>query len=186
MILSRSGGNSTIYGIVSGVLGIGGVIGGFLVLIRKKKANPLKLIYFSAAFSFLFGDLLMGVGRDLWIWCIAGLAASIPIPFVLAGQNMILYRTIPRQMQGRMFAVRNAIQFSTVPIGIFLGGFLAEYVFEPFMSSSHIFAIALGKIVGSGKGSGMAVMFLCTGVLGVVFSWLGYRDKDIRNLEDKT
>ena len=99
---------------------------------------------------------------------------------------MILYRVVPQQMQGRMFAVRNVIQSSTIPIGIFLGGFLAEYVFEPFMLSSHIFAATLGKIVGSGAGSGMAIMFLCTGVLGAIFSWLGYRDKDIRNLENKT
>lgn len=185
MILSRSGGNSTVYGIVSGVLGLGGVLGGFLVSVEKKKRDPLKLIYFSAAFSFLFGDFLMGIGRNLWVWCAAGLAASIPIPFVLAGQNIILYREVPRQMQGRIFAVRNAFQFSTVPLGIFLGGYLADYVFEPFMASNHMLSSALQKIVGTGYGSGMAVMFLCTGILGCVSSLWGYRNKGIRELRKK-
>lgn len=186
MILSRSGGNSTIYGIVSGVLGMGGMLGGIFVSIRKKHKDPLKLIYFSAAFSFLFGDLLMGVGRNLWTWCVAGLAASVPIPFIIAGQSVILYHVVPQQMQGKIFAVRNAIQFSTIPLGILLGGYLADYVLEPFMASNHVLAVMLQKIVGNGSGSGMAVMFLCTGILGAISCYLGYRDKDVQNLRQKT
>lgn len=182
MILSRSGGNSTVYGIVSGALGIGGIIGGVWVTIGKKK-NPKKMIYYSIAISFLFGDLLMGVGRNLWIWCIAGLAASVPIPFIMAGQSVILYKMVPIQMQGRIFALRNAVQFSTIPVGILLGGYLADYVFEPFMLSNSIVSTLLQKIVGSGSGSGMAVMFLCTGILGTVFSCFAYHNKYIQSIK---
>ena len=38
-----------------------------------------------------------------------------------AGQTVILYRYVPEEMQGRIFAVRNALQFSTIPLGILLG-----------------------------------------------------------------
>ena len=37
-------------------------------------------------------------------------------------------------------------------------------------------------LVGEGAGSGMAVMFLCTGILGSLFSFAFYQRKDIRNL----
>lgn len=183
MILSRSGGDSTIYGFVSGVLGIGGIIGGICVTVGRKKKNPLKMIYFSAATSFLLGDLLMGTGRNLWVWCIAGLAASIPIPFVIAGQSVILYKIVPIQMQGRIFSIRNAIQYSTIPVGILLGGYLADFVFEPFMASKCTLAAMIQNIVGTGSGSGMSVMFLCTGILGSIFSCLAYRNKYIQNLK---
>lgn len=188
MILSRSGGNSTVYGIVSGVLGFGGIIGGAFVTLGRKKKNPVKLIYFSAAISFLLGDLLMGAGRNLWVWCIAGLAASIPIPFVMAGQSIILYQTVPIHMQGRIFSIRNAIQYSTIPVGILLGGYLADFVFEPFMASKKTLSVMLQNIVGTGTGSGMAVMFLCTGVLGCIFSCLAYKNQYIRSLkaDDRT
>ncbi len=182
MILSRSGGDSTIYGIVSGVLGIGGIIGGVWVTAGRKK-NPLKMIYFSAAISFLFGDLLMGAGRNLWVWCIAGLAASVPIPFVMAGQSLILYQIVPIKLQGRIFAIRNAVQYSTIPVGILLGGYLADYVFEPFMASNYSVSTILQKIVGIGSGSGMAVMFLCTGILGAIFSCLAYKNKYIQRIK---
>ena len=95
---------------------------------------------------------------------------------------VILYQNIPQEIQGRIFAVRNAIQFSSIPLGILLGGLLADYVFEPFMLKENAVTLCLRMLVGEGVGSGMAVMFLCTGILGALFSFGFYRRKDIRNL----
>jgi MFS family permease len=182
MILSRSGNDIKVLSVVSGVLGAGGIIGGMMVLGVKGKSNPLKLLYVSAGVSFLFGDLLMGVGQNLSIWLLAGIAASVPIPFIMAGQTMMLYKIIPPNMQGRIFALRNAIHSSTIPLGILLGGYLADYVFEPFMESDHLLADLLKNVVGSGAGSGMAVMFLCTGILGSISCIAGYKNKHIKRL----
>ncbi len=182
MILSRSGNDIKVLSVVSGVLGAGGIIGGMMVLGVKGKSNPLKLLYVSAGVSFLFGDLLMGVGQNLSIWLLAGIAASVPIPFIMAGQTMMLYKIIPKNMQGRIFALRNAIHSSTIPLGILLGGYLADYVFEPFMESDHLLADLLKNVVGSGAGSGMAVMFLCTGILGSISCIAGYKNKHIKRL----
>lgn len=106
--------------------------------------------------------------------------ASLPIPFVIAGQRLVLYEKVPEQIQGRVFAVRNAIQFSTIPLGILLGGFLADYVFEPFMRKENGITAVLHTLVGTGSGSGMAVMFLCTGILGSLFSFISYHKKEIK------
>lgn len=127
-------------------------------------------------------NAVMGMGRNVIVWSIAGLAASLPIPFINAGQMVILYQNIPEGIQGRIFAVRNAIQFSSIPLGILLGGFLADYVFEPFMLKENAVTLCLRMLVGEGAGSGMAVMFLCTGILGALFSFIFYGRKDIRNL----
>lgn len=106
--------------------------------------------------------------------------ASLPIPFVIAGQRLVLYEKVPEQIQGRVFAVRNAIQFSTIPLGILLGGFLADYVFEPFMRKENGITAVLHTLVGTESGSGMAVMFLCTGILGSLFSFISYHKKEIK------
>lgn len=185
MLLARSGGNDNVFGVISGLLGFGGILGGLYVSFFKLPKNNIKLIYFSAALSFIMGDLLMGVGQNIWLWGIAGLFASVPIPFVSAGQNVILYRDISKEMQGRVFAVRNAMQFVTIPIGILLGGFLADSVFEPFMQSSNPVALVLQRIVGTGAGSGMAAMFLFTGISGCVTSMIWYRNREIRRLNEK-
>ena len=183
MILSRSGNDSITLGMVNAVMGIGGIVGGIIVSTGKVKANSAKMIYIPAMLSFLFGDVLMGVGRSTVIWSLAGIAASVPIAFINAGQTVVLYKRVPEEIQGRIFAVRNALQYSTIPIGILLGGFLADYVFEPFMMTDNAVTFILHKIVGAGTGSGMAVMFLCTGMMGALFSFVSYRQKDIRDLD---
>lgn len=183
MILSRSGGNSRTLGFVNAAMGIGGIAGGFIVSLKKASKKNAGMIYISAALSFLLGDIMMAVGRNGFMWSVAGIAASLPIPFIMAGQNVIMYSKIPDEMQGRVFAVRNAIQFGTIPFAILLGGFLADHVFEPFMRSDNAVADFLKVIVGHGSGNGMAVMFLMTGIIGFLISIFSYRKREIRELD---
>ncbi len=184
MILARSSGNSITLGIVNACMGIGGIVGGIVVSVKKESRHKAVAIYAAAALSFLFGDLTMAVGKNVFWWSAAAVAASFPIPFIMANQNTILYRKIPAAMQGRVFAVRNAIQYSTIPVGIILGGFLADYVFEPFMGSGNGLAGMLAKIVGNGAGSGMAAMFLCTGICGFAVSTASCFNREIKKLDD--
>ncbi len=158
--------------------------GGIIVSIKRESRCKATAIYVSAALSFLFGDLIMAVGKNVFWWSFAAAAASLPIPFIMANQNAILYRKIPTAMQGRVFAVRNAVQYSTIPVGIILGGYLADHVFEPFMGYGSAAAHALEKMVGSGAGSGMAAMFLCTGICGFAVSLLSCFNREINKLND--
>lgn len=182
MVLARSSGNNIALGIVNASMGVGGIVGGIIVSIKKESRHKATAIYVSAALSFLFGDLIMAIGKNVYCWSVAAIAASLPIPFIMANQNAILYRKIPSSIQGRVFAVRNAIQYSTIPVGIILGGYLADYVFEPFMRSGNTMAVILGKVTGYGAGSGMAVMFLCTGVCGFTVSIASCLSHTIRQL----
>lgn len=184
MILARSSGDSIALGIVNACMGIGGIAGGIVVSVKKESRHKAVSIYVSAALSFLFGDLMMAVGKNVFWWSAAAVAASLPIPFIMANQNTILYRKIPVAMQGRVFAVRNAIQCSTIPVGIILGGYLADYVFEPFMDSGNRLAGMLGTIVGDSAGSGMAAMFLCTGICGFTVSMASCFNREIKKLNE--
>lgn len=182
MILARSAGDSIALGIVNACMGAGGIAGGIAVSIKKESRHKAAAVYVSAALSFLFGDLLMAIGRNTFWWSAAAVCASLPIPFIQASQNTILYRKIPSDIQGRVFAVRNAIQYGTIPFGIVLGGCLADYVFEPFMGSGNGLAGLLGAMVGNAAGSGMAAMFLCTGICGFAVSVLSCFNREIRKL----
>lgn len=184
MILARSSENNLVLGIVNACMGVGGIMGGLLVSMRKEGRKKANMIYVSAALSFLLGDLTMAVGRNVFFWSFAAFSASLPLPFIMAGQNLILYKKIPENIQGRVFAVRNAVQYSTIPFGILLGGYLSDYVFEPFMRSNSDIVSLLGEIVGIGTGSGMAVMFLCTGICGFVMSIFSLFCKEIQKLND--
>ena len=181
MILARSQ-SSSVLGIVTGILGAGGILGGILVSLLKLPKDNQKVMYLSAALSFLFGDITMGLGQNVYIWSLGALFASVPIPFILAAQNVMIYHWISAEIQGQIFAVRNALQFGTIPVGILLGGFLADYVFEPFMESHVPLALFLTGITGDTPGKGMAVMFLCTGILGFSSSIFWMRNRHIREI----
>lgn len=184
MILARSSGDNIALGVVNACMGAGGIVGGIVVSVKKESRCKATAVYISAALSFLFGDLMMAVGRNAFWWSVAAVAASLPLPSVMANQNMILYRKIPAAMQGRVFAVRNAIQYSTIPAGIILGGYLADYIFEPFMRSGNALAEILIQIVGDGAGSGMAAMFLGTGIFGFMISIVSCFNREIRKLNE--
>ena len=73
-------------------------------------------------------------------------------------------------------AIYVAVAFS------FLVGDLADYVFEPFMSSGNRLAEMLKMIVGDSAGSGMTAMFLCTGICGFTVSIASCFNREIRKL----
>ncbi len=184
MILARSGGDSIVLGTVNAFMGAGGIMGGVIVSLKKESRRTATVIFTATAMSFLFGDMVMAVSTNVLGWSLAAVFASLPIPFITAGQNTILYKRVPSEMQGRVFAVRNAVQYGTVPVGLILGGYLADYVFEPFMRSGSALAGMLSQLVGSGAGCGMSAMFLCTGICGFAVSILALAGREIRKLND--
>ena len=63
--------------------------------------------------------------------------------------------------------MRNSLQFFTIPIGLFLGGFMVDNICEPFMGEYGGISI-LKTLFGSGKGSGAALMMFVLGAAGCV------------------
>ena len=79
--------------------------------------------------------------------------------------DVILRTTIPVELQGRVYACRNALQFFTIPIGLFLGVFMVDHVCESVMSEYGDLSI-LKTLFGMGKGSGAALMMFILDVSG--------------------
>ena len=52
----------------------------------------------------------------------------------------------------------------------FVGGALADRVFEPFMAAESPLPRALAPIFGTGKGAGIALIFCIVGLLGAALS----------------
>lgn len=145
---------------------------------QTKSAMTVSILTFCSYVPFVIGSIVSGTYIDRFpkklIMIVAhGIAACCTC--------VILIRGITREIQITDIYV-NVIQYSTIPIGILLGGILADQVFEPFMASGVPPASFLGNMVGTGKGSGMAVMFLCTGICGCLASIFGYCQKDVKDL----
>lgn len=183
MILSRTNQNQITLGMVSSAIGIGMLVGSLLATAAPPAKRRTRVIFISCAVSFLLCDLLWGLGRSEAVWVFAAFAGNLPLPFIGVNITTLMRTKVPIEMQGRVFATRDTLQFTTIPLGLFLGGVLADKVFEPFMLSPSPLQHALSLVVGTGKGSGMAVIFLITGVVGFVTNLLCLRSPVFKELD---
>lgn len=183
MVLARTNENQTVLGMVSSAVGIGTLVGSILVTLAKPAKSRTRVIFINCALSFLLCDLLWGLGRSTAIWVFAAFAGNLPLPFLNANLTTIMRTKVPVEMQGRVFSTRDTLQYITIPVGYLLGGILADRVFEPFMQISSPVQQVLTALVGSGKGSGMAVIFLITGLTGTAISFLCLRNPIYKELD---
>ena len=182
MVLSRTGNNQAALGAVSSAIGAGTLTGSLLVTALPAPKNRTGVIFAACGLSFILCNFPWAVGRVPWVWVLAGFLGEIPLPFLNANLTTIMRRHVPVSMQGRVFAARDTLQYATIPIGLALGGALSDRVFEPLMASPSPLQEFLSLLVGTGSGSGMAVLFLITGLLGSVSSFLCLCSKEFQSL----
>lgn len=169
LILARSGGDSAILGTVQAMMGIGGVIGGVIISVwsgPKRKMHALLLGIFGIS---LLGNALMGLGQVLLMWLIAGFFLEAFIPMAVSANRALWQVKVAPSLQGRVFATTGVITGLAEPVSSVLGGVLADRVFEPAMRQGGWLTPVFGGVVGVGEGTGMALLFVFSGItLGLV------------------
>ncbi len=183
MMLSRNGGSEKVLGLVNAVIGISTFTGSILAFFIKKPKSRIRVICNCLLFSMSTENFLLAFGRTPFIWCIGGFLGWIAIPIMSTNLDAVMRLHVPEQMQGRVYSVRNSLQFFTIPIGYFLGGFLVDQVFEPIMKGRDAESI-LVKMFGGGKGSGAAFLFFVIAFAGIGVCLYFRRNKYIWKLEN--
>ena len=164
-VLPNPKGGSSVLGIVTSCAGIAMILGSLLVSILPKPKDRVRIIYLTMLFSLSTENFLLAFSREPVLWCIGQVIGWILVPIMSANMDVILRTSIPVELQGRVYACRNTFQFFTIPIGLFIGGFMVDNVCEPFMRIYGDVSI-LKACFGTGKGSGAALMMFVLGVSG--------------------
>ena len=166
-VLPNPNGGQAVLGIVTSCSGVAMIIGSLIVSVLPKPKDRVKVVYLTMLFSLGTENFLLAFSREPFVWCIGQIIGWILVPIMSANLDVILRSTIPVELQGRVYACRNTLQFFTIPIGLFLGGFMVDYMCEPFMFAFGDLAI-LKILFGAGKGSGAALMMFILGVSGSI------------------
>ena len=185
MVLSRTGNNQVALGMVEAAVGIGTLVGSVFVAVMRPTKNRVRVIFFACGVSFLLGDVGQGLAHTLPLWIVAAFTSNVPMAFLNANLTAVMRTNVPIEMQGRVFSARDTIQYSTMPIGLFLGGILADRVFEPFMTGNSPLRQVLSYLFGTGKGSGIAIIFFIIGVVGFVTSFIATKNPLYQRLNEK-
>ena len=166
-VLPNPKGGQAVLGIVTSFSGVAMIFGSLIVSVLPKPKDRVKVVYLTMLFSLGTENFLMAFSREPFVWCIGQIIGWILVPVMSANLDVILRSSIPVELQGRVYACRNTLQFFTIPIGLFLGGFMVDNICEPFMSAFGDSSI-LKTLFGTGKGSGAALMMFILGVSGSI------------------
>lgn len=160
------------------------LVGSVLVSLLLAPKSRVRVICNTLLLSMSTENFFLAFGKSLPVWCVGTVLGWISIPIMSANLDALLRSRIPLAMQGRVYAARNTLQFFTIPLGYGLGGYLVDYVFEPWMAAQVEGSLLLA-VFGSGKGSGASLLFFFIAVVGVATCLLFRMDKQIWQLEQE-
>ncbi|MCI5650311.1 MAG: MFS transporter [Fusicatenibacter sp.] len=156
-VLPRRNGGEAILGIVTSCAGIATLSGSLIAFLAPVPKNRIRIIYITMLISLSTENFLLAFSRNPIFWCIGQIVGWLLVPLMNTNLDVILRTTIPVEMQGRVYSCRNTLQFFTIPIGFYLGGWMVDEVCEPFMAQGSAGGY-LAILFGTGKGSGAALM----------------------------
>lgn len=164
-VIPNPKGGSNVLGVVTSAAGVAMIVGSLMVSVLPKPKDRIRVVYLTMLISLGSENFILAFAREPVVWCIGQVIGWILVPVMSANLDVILRNVIPVDLQGRVYACRNTLQFFTIPIGLFIGGAMVDRVCEPFMDS-HSYSKVLTMLFGRGKGSGAALMMFILGVTG--------------------
>jgi DHA3 family macrolide efflux protein-like MFS transporter len=116
----------------------------------------------------------------------AGLFVAMACAPIVNGSSQVIWqRKVPPALQGRVFATRGMVALAAAPLAYLISGPLADRVFGPLLAVDGALAGSLGRLLGTGPGRGIGLMFLLSGLATVLLSALAYLNPALRRVEEE-
>lgn len=112
----------------------------------------------------------LAVSRGVFGWCLFAFLQYGCAAIMNVNWETYMRTQVPEQLLGRVYSARDTLQNCTIPLGLFLGGWLADFVFEPVVTGGTGLHALLLPVLGGGQGMGIALLFLLVSVAGVGMS----------------
>lgn len=182
IILARTGGNAQVLGTVVAAAGIGGVIGATILSVwsgfRRRVFGML-----SGFIGTGLSKLMMGLGQVPIVWALTQLGVSLSSPLIFSSYTAVWYANVAPALQGRVFAADYLIGFTIETAASLSAGLLADQIFEPAMQSGQRLSSIVSPIVGTGSGSGMALLYLLSAIGILLIGIGGFAVRQLRHAE---
>ena len=183
MILARTGQDSRALGTVLSAAGFGSVIGGLVMSAWGGPKRRIHGVLGGMTLECLLGITLMGLGRTLPVWALAGFLTMLFVPVINSSNQAIWQAKVAPDVQGKVFAARRVIAQCSYLVGFVTAGPLADRLFEPGMQPGGVLSKMFGGWAGAGPGVGTATLMAIWGLIGVCACLVGYLFPVVRDVE---
>lgn len=182
LILARSSNDAAVFASVQSAIGLGGAIGAVVLSVWGGFKRRIHGVLLGSVLSYAS---MMAFGRANLpsVWIISGFFAGVFWPFISSSNQAIWLSKVAPEVQGRVFATRYLMAQISLPLGLGIGGILADYLFEPAMMPGGSLAVIFGGVFGTGSGSGMALQYSLFSSVGVLIGLGGYGIRKLRDVE---
>jgi DHA3 family macrolide efflux protein-like MFS transporter len=171
-----------VLGYLSTIMGVGMLTG---TLVMSAWGGTKRKIYSLLGAGFVSSAFLSAIAlpASIPLYAVCGFGFMFAMPLMNASSQAIWQSKVAPDVQGRVFAVRRAIAWSSGIVAPLLAAPLADYVFKPGMAEGGFLAGLLGPLIGVGADRGIAVLIGVLGLLSVAASVAAYTNRTIRNVE---
>lgn len=170
------------WGLLWGVLSTGVIIGGLLVAKVGLGTNPVRTLLLVNLILWAV-TCLFPLRSSMVVLAVGMYAYMLLMPFAEAAEQTVLQRVVPFERQGRVFGFAQSVEQAASPLTAFLIGPIAQFVFIPFMTDG-VGARTIGGWFGTGSDRGIALVFVITGILGLVATLVALGSRYYRQLSE--
>lgn len=169
-----------VWGVISGLLSIGFIMGGLFVAKWGLGKNPLKrlllmdLVLWSTTIFFAIQPSLVLLLMGIFVYFCG-------MPIIEAGEQSIIQKLVPKERQGRVFGFAQSMESAASPISALAIGPLAQFFFIPFMTTGKGVEW-IGAWFGTGDARGIGLVFTVAGILGTLLTLLALNSKSYKLL----
>lgn len=103
------------------------------------------------------------------------------VPYIEASEQTILQKVVPYERQGRVFGFAQSVEQAASPLTAFLIGPIAQFIFIPFMTTGRGVDL-IGDWFGTGSDRRIALVFILTGILGLILTIFALGSRYYRQL----
>lgn len=180
MVLSFA--SARMLGVVLAIASSGMLVGGIVMSVWGGPARRVPTILYTALGQGVL-LLLAGLQPSATLVASAAFFFLLLFPILIGCAQAIWLAKVPPDLQGRVFATRRMIAFSTLPVAQIIAGPLADGVFEPWLAADGSLANSVGRVIGVGPGRGIALMLVVLGVGTVITALVSMRFRALSRLE---
>lgn len=168
------------WGFLWGVLSTGFIIGGLVIAKVGLGKNPLRALMLTniilwtvtIIFPLHASILLLSAGMFVYM-CL--------VPYVEAAEQTIFQKVVPYERQGRVFGFAQSVEQAASPLTAFMIGPIAQFIFIPLMTTG-VGATLIGSWFGTGPARGIALVFIVTACIGLIFTIFAFNSKYYKRL----
>lgn len=173
-----------VLGYLASIIGVGMLLG---TLLMSAWGGPQRRVHGVLGFLVLGGLFTALIGLRPWIplMVVGGFLSMFVMPIINGSSQALWQSKVAPDVQGRVFAVRRMIAWSTMPLAYLTAGPLADHVFKPLLAEGGPLAGSLGLVFGVGPGRGVGLLITLIGLLSALVSAGAYLHPRIRRVEDE-